>query len=114
MSILFRTFVVEKLSNNNQNLKSMTYKKAKKIQGIIFDLDAMNEVSRIACATEHDVESDEWYCVIFARENIAAYNYRAEKVAHIIWLMLDNIFKKKCKYNAGTSKVKWVRAWQLF
>lgn len=92
----------------------MTYKKAKKIQGIIFDLDAMNEVSRIACAVEHDIETDEWVCYIFARDNKPLYIYIVEKVAHSIWLLLENIFIKEAKYNAGTTEVNWVQAKQLF
>lgn len=92
----------------------MNYKKAKKIQGIVFDLDAMNEMSTVVCAVEHDKATDDWEVYIYARK---AYNYwemKAKSIARAIYNMVDPLEIAEDNYNAGTTQEDWRPAMRLW
>lgn len=92
----------------------MNYKQAKKIQGIVFDLDAMNEISTVSCAVEHDNTTDEWEVYIFARDMYTRWENRAERIAMAIYGMVDSMKITHDNYNAGTTQDNWrpaVRMW---
>lgn len=92
----------------------MNYKQAKKIQGIVYDLDAMNETSTVVCAVEHDIDTDEWVVYIYAREQYTRWENRAERIAIAIYGMVDSMRMKKEKYNAGTTQVNWRPATRMW
>lgn len=92
----------------------MNYKQAKKIQGIVYDLDAMNETSTVVCAVEHDIHTDEWEVYIYAREQYTRWENRAERIAIAIYGMVDSMRMTNDNYNVGTTEENWrpaVRMW---
>lgn len=92
----------------------MNYKQAKKIQGIVFDLDAMNKLSTIVCAVEHNTATDDWEVYIFARELDTRWENRAERVAMAIFGTVDSIKITNDHYNAGTTQEKWMPAVRMW
>lgn len=92
----------------------MNYKQAKKIQGMVFDLDAMNEMSTVVCAVEHEKATDDWEVYIFARERYTRWETRAERIAYAIYGMVDAMKMTEDNYNAGTTEEKWMPAIRLW
>lgn len=92
----------------------MNYKQAKKIQGIVFDLDAMNEMSTVVCAVEHNNATDDWEVYIFARDQHTRWENRAERLAMAIYGMIDAIAMTHTNYNAGTTQDKWMPAVRMW
>jgi hypothetical protein len=92
----------------------MNYKQAKKIQGIVFDLDAMNEISTVVCAVQLHNTTDDWEVCIFAREPDTRWQNRAERIAMAIFGMVDALAIQNDNYNAGTTQEKWVSAMRMW
>lgn len=92
----------------------MNYKQAKKIQGIVYDLDAMNETSTVVCAVEHDIHTDEWEVYIYAREQYTRWENRAERIAIAIYGMVDSMRMTNDNYNAGTTEENWRPATRMW
>lgn len=92
----------------------MNYKQAKKIQGIVYDLDAMNEMSTVVCAVEHDIHTDEWEVYIYAREQYTRWENRAERIAIAIYGMVDSMRMTNDNYNAGTTEENWRPATRMW
>lgn len=92
----------------------MNYKQAKKIQGIVFDLDAMNEMSTVVCAVEHEKATDEWEVYIYARKAYTYWEKKAKSIATAIFQMVDPLLAEEDNYNAGTTQDDWrpaIRLW---
>lgn len=116
MSILFRTFVVEirNISQTSKKQKIMNYKEAKKIQSVVYDLDAMNEESTYVAAVEHHTYNSDYSVYIYGRPGTYKAQIRACRIALAIADNSDTIVVREAEYNAGTTEVETVTAWELF
>ena len=116
MSILFRTFVVEirNISQTPKKQKIMNYKEAKKIQSAVYDLDAMNKESTYVAAVEHHTYDNQYSVYIYGRTNRYKSATRAARIAIAISDNSDTIAMRVTEYNAGTTEVEMVNAWELF
>lgn len=115
MSILFRTFVVEirYRSQTPKKQKIMNYKEAKKIQSVVYDLDDMNEESTYVAAVEHHTYDNEYSVYVYGRPGMYKALIRAARIALTIADNSDKIVVREAEYNAGTTEVEMVTAYEL-
>lgn len=116
MSILFRTFVVQirNISQTPKKQKIMNYKEAKKIQMIVSTLDGMNDESTFVAAIAKHWYNKEYSVYIYERKNHYNSAIRAAKIAIAIYDTSDTIAMRQAEYNAGTTEVEMVNAWELY
>lgn len=92
----------------------MNYKEAKKIQSVVYDLDDMNKKSTFVAAVEKHDYNDNYSVYIYGRQRTYNGTMRAARIAMAISDTSDNIAMRPSEYNAGTTEVEMVTAWELF
>ena len=92
----------------------MNYKQAKKIQGIVFDLDCMNEISTFQCAVEPVVETGEWEVYIYPRKPYTAWEKKVNVLGIAIYQVCEKLHITLETYNAGTTDVNLVEAVRMW
>lgn len=92
----------------------MNYKEAKKIQSVVYDLDAMNEESTYVAAFEHHTYDNEYSVYIYGRTGMYKAVTRAARIAIAIADNSETIVMREAEYNAGTTEINMVTAWELF
>lgn len=92
----------------------MNYKEAKIIQSAVYDLDKLNKSSTYVAAVEHHTYDDEYSVYIYGRPGMYQGLTCAARIALAIADNSDIIVVRESEYNAGTTEVKMVTAWELF
>lgn len=92
----------------------MNYKEAKKIQTIVNNLDGMNEESSFVAAVEKHWYNEEYSVYIYGRKNKYNGTARATRIAMAIADNSETLIAKPAEYNAGTTEVEMVNAWEIF
>lgn len=92
----------------------MNYKEAKKIQSVVYDLDDMNAMSTYVAAVEHHTYDNEYSVYIYGRPGMYKGITRAARIAIAIADNHETIVMRESEYNAGTTEVEMVTAWELF
>lgn len=116
MSILFSTFVVQirNISQTPKKQKIMNYKEAKKIQEIAYKLDDLNNESTFVAAIQKHYYDEEYSVYLYGRDRTHNGNIRATRLAITITDISDTLVTRPVEYNAGTTIVEMVTAWEIF
>ena len=92
----------------------MNYKEAEKIQLVVATLDNLNNESTFVAAIVKHSYNEAYSVYIYGRNRKYHGTMRAARIAMTISDNSDNIIMRVAEYNAGTSIVDMVTAWELF
>lgn len=85
----------------------MTYNEAKRIQGVVFELDCLREQSNYICAVElRNVVTgkEDWQCHVCSRSDSHTATYRAINLGRSIQEMNPKYKGQISVYNIGTTE----------
>ena len=92
----------------------MNYKEAKKIQEIAYNLDDLNKESTFVAAIEKHDYNTEYSVYLYGRQRTYKGYERAARLAIAITDISDTLVTRTAEYNAGTTEVEMVDAWEIF